>query len=212
MGMSPTDPIVRAALATQEEERATGFASANSSLDVIQNDIEPSELPGLIRALSLGHLSERELGARLLAHAGLPSMTVTAEVQRLLRDETHPDVIRWLVAALQHARDPSALGLLKTLAGHPDARVRFGVPDALSSSTRNFGDVADEMIELSRDVDRDVRWSATFEMAAWLTGDASASLGKDSDRVITRLRELASSDLDAEIRSAAARASEIEWG
>jgi hypothetical protein len=206
MGMSPTDPLVAAALVTQEQERATGFASRNPSLEAIQNQLEPHELLRLVNELRLDGQPERELAARLLVHAALPGTAVTSEVQRLLQDEADPQVIRWLVAALQHARDPAAIGLLKCLATHPDARVRFGVPDALSSCASEFGDVADDLIELSTDGDRDVRWSATFELAAWLTGATSAAQDPGAGRALSRLREIAASDPVSEVRSMAARA------
>jgi HEAT repeat protein len=181
-------------------------AAANPPLDEIQRQLTPSHLLDLVHQLRLRAPAERELAARLLTHSVLPGTVVTNEVRHALVDEDDPQVIRWLVAALQHSREPSAVPELKKLAEHADARVRFGVPDALSACARRFSDVADAMIALSRDNDRDVRWSAAFELGASLAG-ASKGVGDGRlDRVRSRLRELSTSDPDSDIRSTAARA------
>lgn len=206
MELSPTYPLVLAALATQEEERATGFASANPPLSMLQEQLEPRALLGLVHDLRSGHTAERELAARLLVQARLPGAAVVGEVRRALGDEEDPEVIRWLVAALQYAREPAALAELRRLARHPDGRVRYGVPDALSGCAERFGDVADTLIELSKDDDRDVRWSATFELVAWLTDKPPRITSADRDSLLMRLREIASADPDPEVRSKAAEA------
>jgi hypothetical protein len=206
--VKPRHPLISEALAWQEVERGGGFATANPSLDALRSQFPPSDLRDLVHELRQGGLPERELAARLLAHSSLPGASVVDEVRGALEAEEDPQVIRWLVAALQHAGEPTALPELRTLANHPDARVRFGVPDALSSCSDQFKDVADTMICLSKDDDREVRWSATFELAAWLTCAASGTAGADLARLLSRVQELAASDPDPEIRAAAAAAVE----
>src|SRR5215469_8647604 len=115
MELSATHALVLAALAMQEEERETGFASANPSLSMLQEQLEPSALLGLIHDLRSGRLVERELAARLLVQARLPGAAVVAEVRLALGDEQDPQVIRWLVAALQYAREPAGLAELRSL-------------------------------------------------------------------------------------------------
>jgi hypothetical protein len=212
MEMSSTHSLVLAALAAQEEERATGFASADSSLSMLQEQLEPSALLGLIHELRSGRLAERELAARLLVQARLPGAAVVDEVRLALGDEQDPQVIRWLVAALQYARESTGLADLTRLARHPDARVRFGVPDALSSCGERLGDVADTLVEMSKDGDRDVRWSATFELVAWVGEASPRTTTAGRDRLVERLRVIASADADPEIRSMAAQADSGKFG
>jgi hypothetical protein len=126
MEMSRVRSIVLAALTAQEQERTTGFESANPSLDMLRNQLELTELLHLVRELRSASLEERELAARLLAHTRLPGATIVEEVRLVVRDESDPQVIRWLVSALQYARHEICLVLLRGLASHPDARVRFG--------------------------------------------------------------------------------------
>jgi HEAT repeat protein len=67
-------------------------------------------------------------------------------------------------------------------------------------------DVVRDLLECESDPDRDVRWSATFEIAAWLNEPSSAIASeRELDDLAARLRELGSSDPDREIRSAAAQ-------
>src|SRR5262249_23059166 len=108
--------------------------------------------------------------------------------------------------ALQYARDPGAVPDLKRLAEHSAGAVRFGVADALSSSAPSFRDVGDTLIALSDDPDRDVRWSAVFELAAWLERPWERITDADADRVRRTLEHLARSDPDPEIRADAANA------
>ena len=131
---------------------------------------------------------------------------MTNEVRRALRDEKDPGVIRWLVSALQWGRDPRALPDLKRLACHPDSEVRFGVPDALSFCAPRFRDVVDDLLQLSKDPERDVRWSAAFELASWLQGPPGGTTEADVTRIRSRLEELALSEPDPDIRAEAAEA------
>jgi HEAT repeats len=163
--MTPGDPLVLAALASQEEERATGFADWSQALEQLRIGLDPLELLDLVRELRLSGFAERELSARLLVQSALPGNAVVDEVRRGLQLEDDPQVIRWFVTALQYTREPGALPDLEALSSHPDAQVRFGVPGALSSCSNAFVDVADVLLTLSQDPDRDVRWSAIFRVS-----------------------------------------------
>jgi HEAT repeat protein len=202
-----TDEIVLAALRTQEEERADGYFSGNPSLQEIQRQLAPAELLSLVRELRRSRDAPvRELAARLLKEGPVPATSVTDEVRRALGDEEDPSVIRWLVSALQYARDPRALPDLKRLAGHPESEVRFGVPDALSFCAPQWRDVEDDLLQLSKDPEPDVRWSATFELAAWLEGPPDGTSEADLARIRARLEELAQSEPDPDTRATAAEA------
>ena len=207
--MNVADDIVRAALRTQEQERADGYFSGNPSLREIQRRLAPAELLVLVRELRRSeHVPVRELAARLLKEDPVPGTGVTDEVRRALRGEKDPTVIRWLVSALQNGRDPRALADLKRLAGHPEAEVRFGVPDALSFCASQFRDIGDDLLQLSRDPEPDVRWSATFELAAWLEGPLGGTSEADVERIRSRLEELARSEPDTDTGAKAAEALE----
>jgi hypothetical protein len=197
--MTPGDPLVVAALAAQEVERATGFADWSPALEHLRSGLGLLELLDLVRELRSAGLNERELSARLLVQSAMPGNAVVDEVRRGLQLEDDPQVIRWFVTALQYTRDAVALPDLEALASHPDARARFGVPDALSSCSNAFVDVADVLFNLSQDPDRDVRWSAIFELAAWFAGNAGELTDGERARVGSRLREITESESDLEI-------------
>jgi len=198
--MSAKDDSVRAALARQEDERADGFGLHNAPLAALREQLGVDELLDLVDELRAGGIPDRELAARLLAHGHLPVDMVTAAVYRALESESEPQVIGWLVWALAFAADPASLAVLKRLSKHPDAEVRFPVPDAFSACAREFAEISDDLINLSQDADRDVRWSAAFELASWLDNELPPL---ESDRILQRLRELAATDPDLEIRSLA---------
>ena len=96
--MRPSHPLVLAALASQEVERGSGFASANPSLDALRSQLTPSDLRGLVHELRQGGVPERELAARLLAHSSLSGASVVDEVRGALQAAEDPQVIRWFVA------------------------------------------------------------------------------------------------------------------
>lgn len=114
--------------------------------------------------------------------------TLVAEARAALAVEGEPNVLSWLVWALGDSRSREVLPDLRVLASHPSAEVRFPVPDALSMCAEGVFDlVAEALLELSRDVDDDVRWSAIFELAAW-------RVDTTDDRIQVRLSESAVTD------------------
>jgi hypothetical protein len=93
---------------------------------------------------------------------------------------------------------------LERLAAHDDNIVRFPVPDALSNCAPCFAAIEKTMMQLSADPSPDVRWSATFELGAWLQDSDGLITAAEFARVVARLRVLADSDPDIEVRTQAA--------
>lgn len=188
------------ALVIQETEVADGFRSGNLVLARLATELEPSMLRLLVHELRVRAVAERQLAARLLKESSLSADDVVSEVRSALESETDPLVIGWLVTALGYTWSPAALPDLYALARHESSDVRVQVPDALSECAEaGFGQVGDSLLDLSRDEDHDVRWSAIYELAAWLP-DAS------DERVRMRLADAATVDPVTEIRATAAGA------
>jgi len=57
-----------------------------------------------------------------------------------------------------------------------------------------------------RDPEPDVRWSATFELVAWLEGPPDGTTEADVARIRSRLEELAQSEPNPDTRAKAAEA------
>ena len=194
--------LVADALAKQEAERLTGFASANEPLYQLMR-LAPEDLIGIVRGLLNGAKAERELAARLLGSETLSGEAVRAEVDAISRSEIDPEIISWLVGALGKTRDPSSLPMIERFATHPDARVRFVVPDAIDACALNFSQAAEVLFLLAGDLDRDVRWSAAFELAAWLGDDEGRLAEGNRNEIEARLRGLLLTEPDSEIRELA---------
>lgn len=191
--------LIADALARQEVERQTGFAIENEALHQLMG-LAQEELILTVRGLLREGKAERELGARLLGSETLSGGAVRAEVDAALTSVIDPEVIRWLVGALGKTRDPDSLPMILRFVVHPQAQVRFMVPDALDACATHFSQVAETLFVLAGDRDRDVRWSAVFELAAWLDDDESR-LGEGGRSNIERhLRGLLVTEHDLEIR------------
>ncbi|MDX1620456.1 MAG: HEAT repeat domain-containing protein [Nitriliruptorales bacterium] len=192
------DERIREAIRGMAEENA-GATNENPAFWQLMSGPNTGELLERIELLHNGTQAEREFAARALANVRIPSPDRLNRLRRLLKDERDPKVIRWLVGGLRNVRDPSALANVRNLVQHPSPHVRFVVPDALSACAASFDDVADDLLRLSRDADPDVRWSAVFELAEWLTD-------VDDARILSRLSELADSDESEDVRYVAANA------
>lgn len=190
--------VISEALRLQEVEEANAFATANPALDAASQAGSESLLQAL-RYLRDGNVQERQLHARLLSVANMPESRRLTDLLHALAEESDAKVIRWLVFGLRNTASASAVDRLLQLARHPSPEVRFPVPDALSACAENFDVIADALLDLSRDEDADVRWSAAFELAAWWT-DA-----KDP-RIRYRFWEISTADPSNEIREVAREA------
>jgi HEAT repeat protein len=107
---------------------------------------------------------EREVGANILGQLGSPKRTFPDEcfqvLSRMLLTEEDPGTLNAIAVAFGHLHDPRCIDLLIPLKTHPNEDVRYGVVHGLG--WHNHPATIEAMIELSRDVDDDVRDWATF--------------------------------------------------
>jgi hypothetical protein len=199
MAVSDTEQLVAEALQAQSLEELSGFAESNPALARLATAPDLDQLLREVQYLRSGDQPGRQLHARILAECHLSPQRRIDELRRVLSDEPDPKVIRWIVIGFRNAASASALPDLHSLAHHASADVRFPVPDALSACATSFDDVAHALLELSRDQDPDVRWSAAFELGAWWADT------KDP-RIRRRLSALRTDDESQEVRNAAADA------
>ena len=87
----------------------------------------------------------------------------------MLEGETDPDVLQAIAVAFGHLRDPRCIDLLIPLKAYPDEDVRFGLVHGLSGHDDRRA--IETLIELSRDVDGDVRDWATFGLGTLISTD-----------------------------------------
>jgi hypothetical protein len=100
----------------------------------------------------------------------------------MLEHEQSPEVLNSLCVALGHRRDRRAIPLLLRHNNHPDPGVRFGVVFGLLCHEDNSAISA--LIELSRDVDADVRDWATFGLDEQIDADTYTIRDALYERVI----------------------------
>jgi hypothetical protein len=204
VNLNPIQSVIAAALAEQDKHHASGFTSATPLRWAVQRQLDPEALRDLVRELRQSDdVAERELSASLLAQAPLPGPIVLEEARSALQGENDGHVIGRLLEAIAFSHQPDALPELHKLADHPDAQVRYLVPDALSGCGAPFDDVEGDLTKLSGDTDCDVRWSATYELTAWLREPDDATTAQRT-RILARLHELAANDPDEDVRSLAA--------
>jgi HEAT repeat protein len=113
-----------------------------------------------------GDPKERELGANILGQLGSKSDALHEErlqaLLSLLDGETEPQVLAATCIALGHLYDVKAHKSLVRFKDHPDEDVRYGVVVGLTGDLGEKARAA--LIELSGDVDSDVRDWATFRL------------------------------------------------
>jgi HEAT repeat protein len=83
----------------------------------------------------------------------------------LIRKETEAQPLSSAIHALGHIGNPQAVSLVVAFCAHPDPEIRF----ALACALGNFSDdpvAVDALVELTRDVDDDVRDWSTFGIGA----------------------------------------------
>ncbi|MGA9670423.1 MAG: HEAT repeat domain-containing protein [Terracidiphilus sp.] len=88
-----------------------------------------------------------------------------AVISELIRKETEAQPLSSAIYALGHIGNPQAVSLVVTFRAHPDQEIRFALAFALG----NFSDdtvAVDALVELTRDVDDDVRDWSTFGLGA----------------------------------------------
>ncbi len=118
-----------------------------------------------------------------------------------LDEERNTPVVRKLVALLNRAEDPEAIGAFrKLLSSHPDQQVRWDVAKALGTlwASRQVMAARDALLELGlADSDPTVRRTSAAGLG---------QSGPGRDAVIDRLRRTVQTDVDAKVRQAAAKA------
>ena len=130
----------------------------------------------LDRAVRLCHSAcavERRAGADILGQLGVPDRTYPETCLRTLLDmlvqEDDHDVLRAVLVALSHLRNPKAIVPASRFRHHPDPDVRHGVVLAL---TGHEGEQAlGVLIELTRDPEAHVRDWATFALGSQVDVD-----------------------------------------
>jgi len=128
----------------------------------------------------------RRLGADMFGQVTQLDRPVAERIADLLIPrvgvETDAGVLQAAIAALGHARDERARGPVMACANHADVDVRLAVAWALPSLGLDRAAVS-VLIELSRDVDDDVRDWATFGLGQSELFGLAASEAGDADIV-----------------------------
>ena len=116
---------------------------------------------------------KRELGANILGQLGVPKRAFPEEcfqiLCRMLPEEKDPGVLDAIAVAFGHLDDPRCIELLVPLKTHPDSEVRFGIVHGLSGHDHPLA--IRTLIELSKDIDDDVRNWATFALGTLIQAD-----------------------------------------
>lgn len=110
--------------------------------------------------------TERELGANILSQLGAKPEVFHEErltaLLRMLDDEDDKNVLATVCTALGHLYDSRADGPIIRLKDHPDEDVRYSVAVGLTGDSDEA--IIATLIELSADVDSNVRDWATFRL------------------------------------------------
>jgi HEAT repeat protein len=119
---------------------------------------------------------ERELGVDILAqgqvaHKPLRERAIPLLLALAAREEA-PPVTASLCYAFGHLHDPGTIDAVRAWVGHPDEDVRYAVVHGLS----RYEDprAIEALIQLSADVDSDVRDWATFGLGSQIATDTPA--------------------------------------
>lgn len=161
-----TEELINIAL-TEEDE--------NVSWDAIASLQFRGTYEVLIAAQKLcksSNIEERELGANIIGQLGIPDRTFPEEsVSTLLtslKNEQNTDVIKSILMALGHYSDLKAIEAIVALKAHSSADVRYGVAVSLPYENEL---AINTLIELTSDIDRDVRDWATFGLGSMIETD-----------------------------------------
>ena len=130
----------------------------------------------LLRAAALGSspcARERQLAADIVGQLGLPDRTFPAEsadvLWGILTQEQDAGVLRAILIAFSHLKDPKIIEVAHTYVRHPDPDVRHAAVHALTG----YDDprAIDFLIELTKDSETHVRDWATFGLGTQLDVD-----------------------------------------
>lgn len=116
--------------------------------------------------------AKRLLGIEILGQLGCLDCTFREESVKILLqllNNDDPRIIAAAATALGHRADPAASPKLVALKNHPERDVRFGV--AFGLAALDTDDATDALIELSGDVDTEIRNWATFALGSLSSAD-----------------------------------------
>jgi HEAT repeat protein len=200
-----TDPIrerIDAALRQQRVEKATQWEARNPALQSLIDRVEWPEVRSAAEELLGDEDPERRLlGARILRENRDRADELGPLFLEALRAETDDEVFQWLVSAFNSLAYRPALPQLARLTTHPHADVRYSLAGALS--TCGWPDPPESALtalrQLAEDKDRDVRFSAMFELGAWRESG-------HRDPRVEQLLKARAEDPDPRVRRAVAEA------
>ena len=121
---------------------------------------------------------EQRLGLAILKELGpwesRPLFAQTWELlEELARTVTEPEVLGDVLRCLGWTHSPRALPTLLRFINHRDPRPRGAVANNLVACAPHVNDptMVAALIRLCDDGDEDVRWSAFYDLAEWVTSD-----------------------------------------
>jgi hypothetical protein len=111
----------------------------------------------------------RILGSRFIRELVPLDAAVTTKVLAKLDSEQDAVVVAWLIKALAFLGQSEALPAVSRFVDHPCGEVREAVATAISgcSSAQLSAGARAALLNLARDVDPGVRFSAVFELGEW---------------------------------------------
>jgi HEAT repeat protein len=156
--------LIQEAMQYEAEEPHEDEYSYNEALSVLIRRATRDVFDEAARLCKTGCSEEKMIGAAILGELGFPKGVFPKErlavLLPMLERETDPDVLQAAAIALGNLSDPEAIPHLIKLKNHPDDRVRYGVVHGLLGHEDESA--IDALVELSQDVDDDVRNWATF--------------------------------------------------
>jgi HEAT repeat protein len=165
--------LIRDAMQYEAEEPHEDEYSYNEALSVLIRRATREVFDEAARLCKIGNSEEKMIGAAILGELGFPKRVFPKErlavLLRMLEQETDAEVLQSVAIALGNLSDPGAIPYLLRLKNHPDDRVQYGVVHGLL--THEDESAVDALIELSQDIDEDVRNWATFGLGSQIDTD-----------------------------------------
>ncbi len=198
---------VAAALEEQRREYESEFDHKNSALMWLLDNLAASDLLEIgSELLAADDPSRRILGTRLVREQAVAAddemrQGALAAVTEVLSEEVDEEVLLWLVAAVSFIGDSSALPAVEHLSTHVKATIRDQAASAISACAGpDLPESAKSaLLALAGDADREVRYSALFELGVWW------ELGAEDPRIEQQLRAALTDD-DSRLQQIASRA------
>ena len=130
-------------------------------------------LNGAERLCKSNNIKNQEIGIRILGQLGIPERAFPNEcldiLLQLWQTETNSDILCDVGIALGHLGDSKAISSLVKYKNHSHADVRYGVVSGLLGQENS--QAVEALVELSGDIDEDVRNWATFGLGSQIEID-----------------------------------------